>query len=187
MNLFDLQPEILTQRLLLRSLRLEDAEAMFRYASDPEATRYVLFHTHESVQDSADFIHVAITQAGTGFGLVWAIEMRESGEMIGTIGIHNIELDVGSVETGYIIHPDHWGKNYTTEALRALIVQVFERSDINRIAAMHVAEHSPSGRVMQKAGMQYEGTLRAFKYLKGAPRDMCIYSILRSEYVAGRH
>ncbi|MBS1904780.1 MAG: GNAT family N-acetyltransferase [Bacteroidetes bacterium] len=183
---FDEQPEIVTSRLLLRPLREADAEAMFAYASLEEATKYVLFHTHRSVEDSAEFIRVATSQAGTGFGLVWAIELLEGHRMIGTIGIHNVELDVGSVEAGYIIHPDHWGKGYTAEALEGVIAAVFGQSDINRIAAMHVAEHVPSGRVMQKAGMTYEGTLRQFKLLKGAPRDMSMYSIIRSDHEAAR-
>ena len=45
-------PELETGRLLLRRMRLDDAEAMFAYASDPEVTRYVLFDTHRSIEDS---------------------------------------------------------------------------------------------------------------------------------------
>ncbi len=183
---FENQPEIVTDRLLLRRLRPSDAPAIFDYASRADVGRYVLFHRHESVKDSEDFIATVELQSGTGYGLVWAIEIRESGRMIGTMGIHNVNLEVGSVEAGYALHPDAWGKGYATEALKAVIGAVFEQSPIDRIEAHHVAEHIASGRVIEKAGMQYEGCLRQVRMMKGIRRDMKVYSILRSEYEQAR-
>jgi ribosomal-protein-alanine N-acetyltransferase len=184
---FDSQPEFLTPRLLLRRLRPADAAAMFEYASRSDVGKYVMFHEHQSIKDSEDFIATVEMQSGTGFGLVWAMELRESGRMIGTIGIHNVNLEVGSVEAGYALHPDAWGKGYATEALRGMIGVIFEQSPIDRIEAHHVAEHIASGRVMEKAGMQYEGCLRQARTMKGIRRDMKVYSILRSEYEASHH
>lgn len=186
-SIFDAQPEIMTERLRLRPLRADDASAVFAYASKPSVTKYVLFHTHESIKDSEDFIATVQMQSGTGFGLVWAIDSKASGRMIGTIGIHNVDLEIGSVEAGYALDDREWGNGYASEALAGVIATVFAHAPILRIEAHCVAEHTASARVMEKAGMQYEGTLRQARMMKGIRRDMKVYSILRDEFEHRRH
>jgi ribosomal-protein-alanine N-acetyltransferase len=58
--------------------------------------------------------------------------------------------------------------------------------ELNRVEARCIAENTASARVMEKAGMSYEGTMREREYIKGAYRDMKLYSILRSEYTTAR-
>ncbi len=68
------------------------------------------------------------------------------------------------------------------EAVRAVIRFGFGRMGLNRVQARCIAENVASARVMEKAGMAYEGTLRESEFIKGAYRDMKLYSILRREY-----
>ncbi len=85
-------PELETERLLLRKMRLDDAEAMFVYASDPEVTRYVLFETHRSVEDSESFLRLALEgYEREDFG-GWGVVLKDSGAFVGTCG-----LDAGYV------------------------------------------------------------------------------------------
>ena len=58
-SVFSNLPELETERLLLRKMRLDDAEALFAYASDPEVTRYVPWDTHRSMEDSESFLGFA--------------------------------------------------------------------------------------------------------------------------------
>ena len=67
-------PELETERLLLRKMRLDDAEAMFAYASDPEVTRYVLWDTHRSVEDSEEFLRHATEGYERGDYGGWGVE-----------------------------------------------------------------------------------------------------------------
>jgi ribosomal-protein-alanine N-acetyltransferase len=67
------------------------------------------------------------------------------------------------------------------EAVRAVIRFGFGRMELNRIQARCIAENTASARVMEKAGMTYEGTLREYELIKGVYRDMKFYSILRRE------
>ena len=180
-------PKIVTERLLLRGLRMDDAEAIYDYASKENVSKYVLFPTHQSIADSEEFLSKALNESPTEFGIVWGIVLKGSDRLIGTIGLHNIDLTSKKVEAGYAMHDDHWGKGYTTEALRAIIERTFSDTEINRIEAHHVAEHGASGRVMEKAGMKYEGMLREAKLMKSGLCDMKVYSILRKEYEASRH
>jgi [ribosomal protein S5]-alanine N-acetyltransferase len=88
-------------------------------------------------------------------------------------------------ELGYVLAQEYWGTGLMPEAVRRVIRFCFERMDLNRVEARCLAENVASARVMEKAGMSYEGTLRKREYIKGAYRDMKMYSILRSEYATG--
>jgi RimJ/RimL family protein N-acetyltransferase len=180
-------PELETERLLLRRMRLDDAEAMFAYASDPEVTRYVLFETHRSVEDSESFLRLATEGYERGDFGSWGVVLKDSGAFVGTCG-----MDVGyapehaRAELGYVLSREHWGKGLMPEAVRAVIRFGFRRVGLNRIQARCIAENAASARVMEKAGMTYEGTLRESEFIKGAYRDMKLYSILRREFIARR-
>ena len=72
------------------------------------------------------------------------------------------------------------------EAVRALIRFGFERMGLNRIEARCIAGNTASARVMEKAGMTYEGTLREREKIQGELRNMKMYSVLRREYLVTR-
>ena len=72
-------PELETERLLLRRMRLDDAQDMFAYASDPEVTRYVLFDTHRSVEDSEAFLRFAVEGYERGDFGGWGVVLKDSG------------------------------------------------------------------------------------------------------------
>ena len=175
-------PELETERLLLRRMRQDDAQDMFAYASDPEVTRYVLFDTHRSVEDSEVFLRFAVEGYERGDFGGWGVVLKDSGAFIGTCGVDvNFAPEHDRAELGYVLSREHWGKGLMPEAVRAVIRFGFGRMELNRIQARCVAENTASARVMEKVGMTYEGTLRASEYIKGAFRDMKIYSILRRE------
>jgi ribosomal-protein-alanine N-acetyltransferase len=176
-------PELETERLLLRKMRLDDAEAMFAYASDPEVTRYVLFETHQSVEDSEAFLRLAVEGYERGDFGGWGIVLKDSGAFVGTCGVDaDYAPEHARAELGYVLSRQHWGKGLMPEAVRAIIRFCFRRMGLNRIEARCIAENVASARVMEKAGMTYEGTLREQAFIKGAYRDIKIYSILRHEF-----
>ncbi len=175
-------PELETERLLLRKMRLDDAEAMFAYASDPEVTRYVPWDTHRSMEDSESFLGFATEGYERGDFGGWGVVLKDSGAFVGTCGVDvNYALEHGRAELGYVL-ARALGKGLMPEAVRAVIRFGFGRMELNRIQARCIAENTASARVMEKAGMTYEGTLRESEFIKGAYRDMKLYSILRSEY-----
>lgn len=176
-------PELETERLLLRKMRPDDAEAMFAYASDPEVTRYVLWETHHSIEDSESFLRSATEGYERGDFGAWGIVLKDSGAFIGTCGLGDrYAPEHTRAELGYVLSREHWGRGIMTEAVRAVIRFGFGRLELNRIEARCIAENAASARVMEKAGMTYEGTLREREFIKGAYRDMKLYSILRRKY-----
>lgn len=181
-SVFRDMPSIETERLLLRSMSVDDAEGMFAYASDPEVTRYVVWETHGTVDDSRAFLELTVSAYQSGEPAGWGIVHKKDGKFVGTCGVVSWSPEHARAEIGYVLARSYWGRGLVTEAVRAMIRFGFERLNLNRIEARCIEENMASARVMEKAGMRYEGTLRQQEFVKGAYRDMKYYAILRSEY-----
>ena len=180
---FEDLPDLETERLLLRKMCLYDAEDMFLYASDPELTRYVSWETHRSLEDSKSFLKFATEGYERGDFGSWGIVMKESGAFVGTCGLDvEYEPDHRRAELGYVISRDYWERGLMTEAVKAVVHFGFEELSLNRIQARYVAENRASARVMEKAGMTYESTLRQHEFLKKEYQDVEIYSVLWKEH-----
>ena len=171
-------PVLETERLLLRPIRRSDARDLYAYARDPEVSRHVLWTPHASIADSRAFIRDIRRQYRKGFPSSFAIELKAERKMIGTIGYMWINPEFRSCEIGYSLARPYWNQGIMTEALKELIRYTFESMRINRIEAMHEVDNPASGRVMEKAGMLCEGTLRQRVRNKGHYSDVQLYSIL---------
>jgi ribosomal-protein-alanine N-acetyltransferase len=175
-------PTLETDRLILRKMTLDDAEAVFAYASDPEVTRYVIWDTHRSIEDSRAFLELTVQKYESGGEPDWGIVYKGDQRFVGTCGFTSWEVGHARAELGYVLSRRYWGRGLMSEAVRAMIAFGFERMGLNRIEARCIAENVASARVMEKAGMTHECTLRQREFLKGAYRDIKLYAILKSEY-----
>ena len=183
MHLFSFSPlpVVETDRLVLRALKMSDAQDLFSYAQDPLVSRHVLWETHRSLADSRAYLRYAIRQYREGQPGSFAITLRRSGRMIGTIGFMWVSKENHSAEVGYSLSRDYWNQGIMTEALRAVIRFGFEELRLNRIEAQHELDNPASGQVMRHVGMQYEGTLRQRIKNKGRFVDVALYAILRGD------
>ena len=109
------------------------------------------------------------------------IEDKEAHEVIGSISVIWLNESVCSAEVGYCLSDSYWGKGIMPEALGAVIRFLFDRVGVNRIQATHDPKNPNSGRVMEKCGMQYEGTLRQAGRNNQGICDEVIRAILREE------
>ena len=144
-------PIVETERLLLRHVTLDDAEAMFEYASDRENTRYT-FPTNQSLEETKN--NIAQFYLANPLGR-WGIELKSNGQFIGTIDLHKIDTVLKKAAIGYIINKKYWKQGLTTEATRAVIELAFEKIGMNKLIAVHDKANPASGRVMEKSGMRY--------------------------------
>jgi ribosomal-protein-alanine N-acetyltransferase len=179
-------PTLETERLILRKMTLEDAEAIFAYASDPEVSRYTLWETHLSIEESRAFLELEVSKRESGGEPDWGIVYKGDHRFVGTCGIISWEPHHARAEIGYALSREYWGRGLMPEAVRAMIRFGFERMSLNRIEARCIAENAASTRVMEKAGMTHEGTLRQRELIKGAYRDIEVYAVLREE-LRGRY
>ena len=175
-------PTLETERLILRKMILNDAEAVFAYASNSEVSRYTLWETHRSIEDSRAFLEFATQKYENGGEPDWGIVYRGNGCLVGACGLVNWEAEHARAEVGFVLSREYWGRGLMSEAVRAILRFGFKRMNLNRIEARCIAENAASARVMEKAGMVYEGTLRQREYIKGAYRDIKLYAILKKDF-----
>ena len=144
-------PSIEAEHLLLRPVTLDDAEAMFEYASDRENTRYT-FPTNQSLEETKN--NIAQFYLANPLGR-WGIELKDNGKFIGTIDLHKIDPVLKKAAIGYIINKKYWNQGLATEANRAVIELAFEKIGMNKLTALHDKDNPASGKVMEKSGMYF--------------------------------
>ena len=175
-------PVIETDRLVLRKMRMSDVPDVYRYARDREVARHVLWEAHQSIWDTRAYVRFLLCQYRNGEPGSWAIGLRETGRVVGTIGYMGYSPDHATVEVGYSLAREHWGKGLMTEALTAVIRETFRVLKLHRIEAMHFTDNPASGRVMAKCGMTHEGHMRERICCKGVFRDVEMWAVLRKDW-----
>ena len=132
-----------------------------------------------SEQDGIDFIS-SMLSANEDEIFAFAITLDD--KAIGSIAVFRQQnIHRQTAEMGYYIAEEYWGKGIMTDAVKQICDYVFKYSDILRIYAEPFAYNTGSCRVLEKAGFQYEGTLRNNAVKNGKVIDMKMYSLLREE------
>jgi RimJ/RimL family protein N-acetyltransferase len=144
-----------TERLTLRRSRPEDAETISAYRSIPEVGRYQGWERTEPPGGRDQIAERAGRARGEPGGWVqFSVEERESGRLVGDVGLSPAEGEPGVIKVGYTISPDAQGRGYATEAVGALVDYAFDELDFDIVRAYASEENEPSIRVAQKVGMR---------------------------------
>ena len=172
-----------TDRLILRRFVNEDAAAMYKnWASDDAVTKFLMWPTHSSEEISRGVTKDWVNSYANEKYYQWAIVLKENGdEPIGSISVVDMKENISAAHIGYCIGRTWWNKGITSEALKAVMAFLFDEVDVNRIEARHDPRNPNSGKVMQKCGMKYEGTLRSADWNNQGICDACYYALLKSE------
>jgi RimJ/RimL family protein N-acetyltransferase len=152
-----LDPEpapLVTERLLLRRSEPEDAEAISAYRSDPDV--HITQGWHDTGPDAvrADIEEMAPRHPGEPGGWVqYTLLLRDTGELVGDVGMSAVDDEPGVIKVGYTVDPAHQGRGYATEAIAALIDYAFDVLEAEVVRAHADADNTPSIRVMEKNGL----------------------------------
>jgi RimJ/RimL family protein N-acetyltransferase len=169
--------EILTERLYLRRPAPEDAEQIFaRYGTDAVVCRYMSWTPHCSIADTVAFLNRIVSDNAEGRSFGFLIFSRHSGVLLGSVGG---ALQAHRVQFGYCLARDTWGQGFATEAASAFVAAALRLPDIKRVQAFCDVENQASARVLQKIGLEREGTLRRYLVLPNLgsePRDVYLYA-----------
>jgi [ribosomal protein S5]-alanine N-acetyltransferase len=172
-----------TNRLILRKFEVADAPSMFNnWASDNEVIKYLMWPAHETVDISKGYIESLIVRYKQPNTYDWGIELKGLGQVIGSIGVVRCNDDVGYVHIGYCIGRKWWNKGITSEAFAAVIKFLMDEVKVNRIESRHDPRNPYSGKVMEKCGLRYEGTLKESDINNQGICDAAWYALLRKEY-----
>ena len=165
----------------IRPWRLDDKEALAKMLNNKK----IWDNLRDSipfpytVKDAEEYI-TAMLSADPTKTFAFAITVGE--EVVGSIGVfRGADVHFRTAELGYYIAEDWWGRGICTEAVKQTCWHVFTHSDILRIFADPYAYNKASCRVLEKAGFQFEGTLRANAVKNGKVQDMRLYALVRTE------
>ena len=174
-----------TERLILRRYVVEDAEDMYKtWGSDPKVVTFMTWPMHADVSVSKKLLENWVSRYEDGKTHNWGIILKGNDHVIGNIAVVERNEKTRTYELGYCLGSTFWGRGIMPEALKAVIRYLFENEkDLNRIMATHDVRNKKSGRVMQKAGMHFDGVLRDSKVNNLGIHDTAYYSILRSDLV----
>jgi RimJ/RimL family protein N-acetyltransferase len=145
---------LLTERLRLRRSRPEDAAEISAYRSDPDVGRYQGWERTDPAGVRMEIEEMATRVPGAPGGWVQlSVEDRETGRLVGDVGISRVEEEPGVIKIGYTMSPTFQGRGNATEAVGALVDYAFETLGADVVRAYASAENLPSIRVAEKVGM----------------------------------
>lgn len=142
-----------TKRLILRPWQEDDAESLYKYASDAQIGPPAGWPPHTSIENSREIICAVLSAPDT-----FAVCAKESGEPIGSIGFHRKDLAKtdDEYELGYWIGRAFWGRGLIPEASREMLRYAFEDLGMNRIWCGYYEGNEKSKRVQEKLGFVYQ-------------------------------
>ena len=147
-----------TERLILRPWKDEDAESLYKYASDPKVGPIAGWPVHTSIEDSAGVIKGVLSAPET-----YAVVLKETNEPVGSIGLmigekSNFDIEDDEGEIGYWIGVPYWGMGLIPEAVRELLRRGFEDLNLKTIWCGYFDGNDKSRRVQEKCGFTYHHT-----------------------------
>jgi len=173
-----------TERLILRNWRYTDLESLYNYAKDPDVGPMAGWAPHASIEVSETILKHFMSS-----GEVWAIEYKENGHVIGSIGLHPDEKrrPIDTRMIGYVIGKSYWGKGLVVEAVKEVLNYAFNDLALALVSIYHFPHNHQSKRVIEKCGFTYEGTLKmATEIFDGTVYDDVSYSMTREDYINWR-
>ena len=145
-----------TERLLLRAWREEDLADLYEYARVDGVGQMAGWNPHENIEVSRQILRSFIDHKKT-----FALELKESGKVIGSLGLEPRDADAGldkhlsGREIGYVLSKDYWGTGLMTEAVKAVICYCFDALHFDYLTCGHFNHNDRSRRVVEKCGFTF--------------------------------
>lgn len=171
------------ERLVLRQLRGSDAGDVFAIFGDDEVIRYWSSPAHGSIDDALALIADIEKQFQARTIFEWGGALRESGRVVGTCSLINIDAPHRRAELGYALNREFWGGGYATEMVELVIAFAFGPMNLHRLEADVHPENTGSIKVLEKQGFRREGYLRERWHHLGRIEDGVFFGLLRPDWL----
>jgi ribosomal-protein-alanine N-acetyltransferase len=168
-------PILSTDRLLMRTVSMDDVSSIRALLGIAEVTRYSNIPDLPTEEQIIELARNMSELYQSGNGCAWIIEDRLSHAFVGVFRFNWFHKPWKCGGIGYELHPSFWGRGVMTEALRAAIRCGHDMFGLNRIEAWTLPGNGASDRVLEKCGFRYEGTLRQKAWFKGAFHDFRMF------------
>lgn len=183
-----LNPPIRTDRLVLRQIDpISDVDAIHAYASREDVCRYIPWLPKTRVEVATwlpNRCSIAVPEPDRAAFL--AVVVHETDELIGDVMFRWESEAHGCAEIGYVIHPDHAGHGYASEAAAALLRLAFEQLDLHRVVARTDQRNHASAAVLRRIGMRQEAVFVEGEWFKDQWSTEIDFAMLQSEWRAAR-
>jgi [ribosomal protein S5]-alanine N-acetyltransferase len=167
-----------TARLTSRPVRIADAAALFAaYASDGSVARYLTWRVHRDEAETERYLAAMEKLMAQGNRRVLALAEHAAPDR--PIGVFDARFDAHRMEVGFVLARAHWGRGLMTEALSAAVAWARTTPHLHRLWAACDVDNRASARVMEKAGLAFEGVLRRWAMhpnIADVPRDCACYA-----------
>lgn len=177
---------IVTDRLSLRRFTMDDLDACHAIQSREDVARY-MYWAPRSRKEAKELLARRVNEYQLDDitnTMSFAVDLRESGEMIGTANLEWVSPVDQQGELGYVLHPNHHGHGYGTEIAIEMLRLAFDGVKLHRVIGRCDGRNRPSWRVMEKAGMRREAHFRENEFIKGEWTDEMVYAMLAEEWVS---
>jgi RimJ/RimL family protein N-acetyltransferase len=168
--------QIETERLLLRQWESGDAPVVQRELSRVEMARMLAIPFPYPDHGAAEWI--AAARPGRDFAIV----LRETNEVVGGVGLIEYKQHRRAALV-YWCAIDWWGRGYITEAVRAVIAYGFRSLELNKVHGECHGDNPASQRVLEKAGLLFEGRLRQHSFRVDRFADKLLFGVLRDDWL----
>lgn len=178
-----------TERLWLKPYQLNMADGVYEVVKKQEIADTMLMIPHpyprKQLEGWLDYVQKSFE---FGHAYEYAVFTKEQpARYVGNCGLVSISKAHHSGEIGYFIDPVEWGRGYATEACGKVIEMAFAELGLNRLFGRCLVRNPASRRVLEKAGMAFEGRFKQEFFMDGTYEDLDYLAILKSEYAASRN
>ena len=167
---------IITQRLIIREITIDDKEDYFRFASSEVVHKYLSTEPIRAIEDVIHVIEKAQNQYVRGLIHKLGIIERSTNKLIGFIGLSTYDLTPTTCQIIYGIHEDYWEKGYVSEAVKEFVIYL-QKQGKTLIIAGHVEENINSGKVLLKSGFIRDPERDHEMIIHNVPKKILSYAI----------
>jgi [ribosomal protein S5]-alanine N-acetyltransferase len=180
-KLFD---NIYGDKFNLIELNLKYLNDMFEYSSDDRLYEHFEFPPQKSYQNTKEYLENLIVRSNKDDANWWFVQSNESLKVIGSFGMHEIDLRKGCCEISYAISPNYWGSGAFMEVLNNSLRRLFYDFNFHRVTAVTASENYRSINALKKVGFKEEGLFQDF-YLdyKGTRGNATSLALLSKDYI----
>ena len=147
---FDPFPDLVTDRIILRKLCVEDAPEVFVLRSNSLINKFINREPAKNNKDAEEWILMVLEQEKNGNSINWAITLKGESKLIGSICLWNIERELERAEVGYSLHVDFFAKGIMNEVLEKVLSYGFEKMKLKRIDAYTHKENVASLKLLKR-------------------------------------
>ncbi len=176
-------PELETSRLKLLEVKEVYAWEYYAVLSNEKVTRFYGMDTLTDYNQAVNMIKLMQETFQKQRGIRWAIVLKDSDKLIGTVGLNLLNRGQSRAEIGYELHPDFWRKGIASETVEKVLQYTFETLQLNRIGAITFPQNKASIELLNRFRFQQEGILRQYLYQNGESHDAIIFSLLKNEWM----